>query len=49
MNNFIIVWFDNIEKDFCNDQYQGLSKSEAIKEFYKNHSENAVLINIIEL
>lgn len=49
MKSFIIVWFDNIEKDFGNDQYQGLSKSEAINEFYKNHSENAVLVNIIDL
>ena len=49
MNNFIIVWFDNIEKDFCNDQYQGLSKSEAIKKFYENHDVTAVLINIIEI
>ena len=49
MKRFIIVWYDNIEKDFCNDQYQGLSKSEAIKTFYKYHNENAVIVNIIDL
>ena len=49
MTDFIIVWYHNIEQDFNNDQYSGLSKSEAIKEFYKNHDENAILINIIEL
>lgn len=49
MNDIIIVWFDSIEKDFYNDNYQGLSKSEAIKKFYENHDVNSVLINIIEL
>ena len=49
MKGFIIVWYDNIDKDFNNDNYQSLSKSETIKEFYKNHNENAVIINIIEI
>ena len=49
MKEFIIVWYDNIDKDFNNDNYQSLSKSEAIKEFYENHNRNAVIINIIEL
>lgn len=49
MKEFIIVWYDNIEKDFNNDNYQSLSKSEAIKKFYENHDVNAVLINIIEI
>lgn len=49
MKEFIIVWYDNIDKDFNNDNYRNRSKSEAIKEFYKNHNRNAVIINIIEL
>lgn len=49
MKRFIIVWYDKIEQDFDNNTYDCVSKSEAIKRFYSNHSENAVLINIIEL
>ena len=49
MKAFIIVWFDNIDKDFNNDNYQAVSKTEAIKQFYNNHYDNAIIINIIEL
>lgn len=49
MKGFIIVWYDNRDRDFNNDNYQNLSKSEAIKKFYENHDRNAVIINIIEL
>ena len=49
MKEFIIVWFDNIDKDFNNDHYRNESKSDAIKQFYNNHNCDVVLINIIEL
>lgn len=49
MYNFIIVWFDNLCKDFNNDNYQGVSKAEAIRQFYNNHDNNAIIINIIDI
>ena len=49
MKRFIIVWYDNVEKDFDNDTYEGVTKSEAIRRFYNNHNENVVIINIIDL
>ena len=48
MKRFIIVWYDNIEHDFDNDNYEGVTKSEAIRRFYDNHNENAVIVNIID-
>lgn len=49
MKRFIIVWYDRAERDFDNDTYEGVTKSEAIRKFYNNHNENAVIVNIIDL
>ena len=49
MKSYIIVWYDKDVKDFNNDNYDCISKSEAVRKFYCNHDNNAVIINIIEL
>lgn len=50
MTNYIIVWYDNDTKAFNNDYYyETISKTEAIKRFYYNHDNNAIIINIIEV
>lgn len=49
MKDYIIVWYDNFTTDFNNDNYADIAKSEAVKKFYRNHDNNAVIINIIEL
>lgn len=49
MNQYIVVWFDNVNKEFNNDHYMNVSKQEAITMFYENHDNSAVLINIIEI
>ena len=49
MKSYIIVWYDKDSKDFNNDNYDCLSKSEAVIKFYQNHDDNAVITNIIEL
>ena len=49
MNSYIIVWYNNTDKDFNNDCYERVTKSEAVKKFYNTHDNNAIIINIIEL
>ena len=49
MNSIIIVWYDNNCGEFYNDNYDNISKSEAVKNFYNSHNNDAVLINVIDL
>ena len=49
MKEFIIVYFDNINNVFNNDEYENISKAEAIKAFRTLHDASDVIINIIEI
>lgn len=49
MKRFIIVWYDKAERDFNNYTYDGATKSEAVKRFKEGHTENDVIVNIIDL